>query len=261
MPQSGTLRARILAREPMVAAFIPAPSPELIEIAAYGGFDFAVIDAEHGPISLGDIVHMVRAAQAARLPVMVRVPVVTKDFILRSLDAGADGILVPQVETEQEAAAAVAEAHYPPLGTRGAAYYARAHRFTRDTGWEALERANRQVITGVMIESRAGVSNIAAISRVPGVDFVLLGSTDLSVNIGQGPSNSSEVDAAVHEVSRTLAAAKKAAGISAPSVELAQTHRALGFQIIVTGLLPLALKEAMRFSEGARYRATAQSAT
>ncbi len=250
----GSFRARLQAREPMLAAFVPAPSPELIEVAAYSGFDFAVIDAEHGPITPGDIVHMVRAAQSARMPVMVRVPFAGKDFVLRSLDAGADGILVPQVDTADMAREAVAETHYPPIGRRGGAYYARAHRFTKDMGWEFLERANQQIVTGVMIESRAGVANAEAISKVLGVDFLLFGSTDLAINIGKGAHNAPEVEASVARVLATTHALGMAAGISAATAAVAKQYTELGFQIVVTGLLPLLIKEASRFTQEARFK-------
>lgn len=245
----------------MVAAFIPAPSPELVEIAAYAGFDFAVIDAEHGPISIGDVVHMVRAAQAANMPVLVRVPVATKDFVLRSLDAGADGILVPQVESAAEAAAIVEESHYPPLGRRGAAYYARAHRFTKDFGWPVLERANRNIVTGIMVETAAGVSSAAAISGVGGVDFVLMGSTDLSVTLGNGAGVEDQVSEAIKGLGQLARETGCAAGISATTAELGQKYAALGYQIVAVGLLPLLLKQASIFASAARPVATSHTAS
>jgi len=125
-------RQRLLSGEKLLGAFCPAPSPELIEVAAFAGFDFTVIDAEHGPITIADVVHMVRAGHSADVPVMVRVPEYSADFIMRSLDAGADGIMVPQVETAEEVQRLFAAMHYPPAGVRGLAFYARAHHFMPD---------------------------------------------------------------------------------------------------------------------------------
>jgi len=248
----GCFRERIQRHDTLIGAFVSAPSAELIEIAAYSEFDFAVIDAEHGPITVGDVVSMVRAAQSANIPVLVRVPFANKDFVLRSLDAGADGILVPQVEDAASAIAAVKEMMYPPLGVRGGAYYARVHRFTKDSGWDALELANRKVVTGVMIESVKGVANAAEISQVQGVDFVLFGSTDLSINIGKGPHNMLELENSISSVLEKTLKIGMPAGISAMNSDVAQNFTTRGFKIVVTGLLPLLLKEASRFNKEVR---------
>lgn len=249
---ANNLRARLKRREPMIAAFIPAPSPELVEIAAYSDFDFVVIDAEHGSIGPGEITHMVRAAQAAWVPALVRVPVCTKDYVLRSLDAGAEGVLVPQVDTIEQAADAIAETHYPPEGRRGAAFYSRQHRYTRDSGWQVLQDANDLVVTGIMIESQAGVDNIEAISRLPDIDLILFGSSDLSVCLGKGPHNAE----AVAQARQRIAAAARQAGVSAGcSISLpeeALQQRAAGYNLLVTGLLPLLLRQAISFTQQVR---------
>ncbi len=244
----GGLRARLKRREALLAAFIPAPSPELVEIAAYSEFDFVVIDAEHGSMGPGEITHMIRAAQAAHLPSIVRVPLCTKDYVLRSLDAGAQGVLVPQVDTLEDAQAAVAETHYPPQGRRGAAFYSRQHRYTRDSGWQVLQDANDSVVTGVMIESAAGVENVEAISRLEGIDLILFGSSDLSVCLGNGPDNAEAVRQARQRVGAAAQRAGLSAGCSISLPEEAKRQRDAGYNLLVTGLLPLLLRQASSFT-------------
>jgi len=242
-----TLKARITQGEPLVGAFVPVPSPELVEIAAFSDFDFVVIDAEHGPIGPHDAVHMIRAAQAASLAVLLRVPLASKDHVLRALDCGVDGVIIPQVDTEADALAAVAECKYPPQGSRGAAFYTRAHRFTRDSGWDCLARANQDTVVAVIAESPLALENLHAIACVPGVDFVLYGQSDMSVCVGAGEHHATTMNQAYRTITDLITADKLRAGISAADAPSAREHLAAGFQIVVTGLLPMLLKQARGF--------------
>lgn len=251
-PTRTSLKSRLRGKHPLNAAFVPAPSPEIVEIAAYAGFDFVVLDAEHGPLDLGDIRHMIRAAQAANIPVMVRVPTVSKDFIGRVLDAGADGILVPQVSTVDEARSAVAQALYPPQGGRGAAYYARAYQYTQQSGWDALDKVQNEVVVGVMLETPQAIEQARAIAETPGVDFVLLGTGDLSVALGRGDHNAEKLAAAVGHVAALARESDVPFGVSAVDPKSAIPHVKAGFQIIVVGLLPLLLKSATALCTGLR---------
>jgi len=241
------LKTRIADGETLIGAFVPAPSPELVEIAAYSDFDFVVVDAEHGPLGPNEAVQMIRAAQAAMLPVLLRVPLASKDHVLRALDCGVDGVIIPQVDTAADAQVAVAECKYPPVGNRGAAFYTRAHRFTRDSGWTSLARANDETIVAVIAESPSAMENLPAIAQVPGVDFVLYGQSDLSVCIGEGPHHAGAMDKAYDTITGLITSEQLRAGISAADVNAARTHLAAGFQIIVTGLLPMLLKQASQF--------------
>lgn len=245
-------RKRVKARDPMLGAFCPAPSPELIEVAAFAGFDFTVIDAEHGPITISDIVHMVRAGHGAGIAVMVRVPEATTDFVLRSLDAGADGIIVPQIETAEQAAAAVARMHYPPNGNRGLAFYTRAHRFMKDTGPAAMRAADERVVTGALIETPLGVDNAEAIAATPGIDLMLMGPSDLAANIGFGPDTERKVEEAVTKVSQAGIRHGVSTSIAAQSTDAAVAYAQRGYSIVVTGLLPPLLRVSTEFVNKSR---------
>ena len=251
-PSRHDFRKRLKARESLLGAFCPAPSPELVEVAAFAGFDFVVIDAEHGPIGIGDIVHMIRAGHSAGIAVMVRVPSMTPDFVLRSLDAGADGLIIPQIETPQEAAAVVDALHYPPAGSRGLAFYTRTHRFMKDTGPAAMKAADERVVTGVLIETPRGVDNAIAIASTPGVDLVLMGPSDLSANIGFGSDTESRVDEAVTRVAEAGRQFGVATSIAAQSPDAARAYFERGYSIVVTGLLPPLLRVSSDFVSKAR---------
>lgn len=242
-----TLKQKISGTKKVLGSFIPAPSPELVEIASYSGFDFVVIDAEHGPLGPAEVTHMIRAAQASDISVLVRVPLATKDYILRSLDAGANGIVIPQIETKEQAIQAVRECKYPPEGVRGAAFYARAHGFTRDAGWSALERSNRNVVVGLMIESPKGMENLADILEVPGIDFILYGPSDMSVWLGKSDDGVAALQRCYKEVISKSSQSSVPVGIPAPSSEQARSHFQAGYRIVVAGLLPMLLGQATRF--------------
>lgn len=251
-PSRHDFRSRMKARERMLGAFCPAPSPELVEVAAFAGFDFVVIDAEHGPIGIGDIVHMIRAGHGTGVAVMVRPPVMTPDFVLRALDAGADGLVIPQIETPQEAVAAVKSMHYPPGGNRGLAFYTRAHRFMKDSGPKAIRAADDRVVTGVLIESPKGVENAIAIASTPGVDLVLMGPSDLAANLGFGPDTDALVEQAITRVADVGRQFGVATSIAAQSPDAAKAFFDRGYSVVVTGLLPPLLRVSSDFVQRTR---------
>ena len=120
------LKARIAARVPLYGAFVPMPSPAVVEMCAHAGFDFVILDREHGAAGTETIEHHVRAADAAGIPSIVRVPGRAPEHALHALDAGANGILMPHVIVPEDASAAVGAAHFPPRGIRGMSTSTRA---------------------------------------------------------------------------------------------------------------------------------------
>jgi 4-hydroxy-2-oxoheptanedioate aldolase len=176
------MRAELSA--PLMIAAIQIPSPDLVEMAGFAGFDMVFVDAEHGPLSAQQIHDMVRAADAAGIPAMVRVPSPTPEFVARSLDSGASAIVSPHADTAADAATLVRAGRYPPEGTRSTGLPSRAYRYALDSGVEAYTAANNGVALGVQIESIAGVGNMADIMSTPGLDFILVGPSDLSFDRG-----------------------------------------------------------------------------
>lgn len=174
------LRERILTST-AVGTFLGVPTAMSAEIVARGGWDLVCIDAEHGGVGLETIDAMIRGAEAAGVPAIVRVPEVGPE-IARVLDLGAIGILVPRVETAAQAEEAVDRARFAPLGSRGAGP-GRASKYGYAIP-EYVDTANDRIVVAVQIETAAGLANVAEITAVAGIDVVFVGPIDLAVSLG-----------------------------------------------------------------------------
>ena len=184
-PSAGQLLvSRIRRREQLLGLIVKAPNPALVEMAGHLGFDFVLLDTEHGSGDSLEVEHHIRAADSAGIDVLVRVGANTRLEILRALDAGAKGIIAPHVDTPQEAVAVVAAAYYPPIGKRGLAASTRAGRHSTNSLAEHVERAERETIVIVQVEDEKAVESAAAIAAIDRVDAVWLGPGDLSMSIG-----------------------------------------------------------------------------
>jgi len=164
--------------------FVAIPSPAIIEMCGHAGFDFAIIDTEHGAISADCLENMIRAAEASGISPFVRVRNCLPESILMALDRGAMGIVVPHLTSPEQALAASQACRYYPLGNRGMSAAGRAAGFGKMPPDEYFAKANREVIFMPMIEDIAGIENIDAILAVKGIDMILVGSGDLSQACG-----------------------------------------------------------------------------
>ena len=173
------LKARLAAGEPLLGALLRVPSEELVEMVAVSGFDFVLLDTEHGPADVTELRRHLVLAETHRVPVLVRVGGHEPALVLRVLDAGADGVVAPHIDTPEQAAALVASAHYPPRGQRGFATYGRAGWFGLVDVEEHHRRAAEQTLVIGMIESPAGVAAVSAIAGTPGLDGIMVGTADL----------------------------------------------------------------------------------
>ncbi|MBB4683436.1 HpcH/HpaI aldolase family protein [Amycolatopsis jiangsuensis] len=179
-----TLKQRLGSGERLLGGLLRLPSEFLVELAGVAGFDFVVLDCEHGPADLVPLQQHVIAARAHGLGVLVRVGSGEPALVLRVLDLGADGVIAAHVDTVDQARETVAAAHYPPLGGRGFATYSRAGRFGARGIAEHLERTAETTVVVPMIETPEAVAAAPEIFAVPGVDAVLVGPADLSVASG-----------------------------------------------------------------------------
>jgi 4-hydroxy-2-oxoheptanedioate aldolase len=171
----------------VVGTFVTLTDPAVVELIGLAGFQFVVVELEHAAISLETLQNHFRAAAAHDLGVLVRVPSHDPKLILRVLDAGADGLLVPHVDSPEAARNVVAAVRYPPLGHRGmggaarsAAYGAHGLPGVR----ELTEWLNHNTVLAVMIEDSNGVEHIDEIVRTPGIDIIHIGPSDLSASMG-----------------------------------------------------------------------------
>lgn len=159
--------------------------PELIEFCGFLGFEWLFLDAEHSPLDHRLCHDLVRAADVARLPCLVRVPHVTASVIEGFLDAGVLGILAPNVSSAEEARALVAAVKFGPAGTRGAAARSRAADYgLTHSPSRYMRLANRATLTAALIETRQGIDDLESIMAVPGLDCIALGPNDLGLSIG-----------------------------------------------------------------------------
>ncbi len=179
------------------------PTPWLVEMLGHAGFDFVVLDMEHLSVNPETVEHMIRAAECADITPLVRVTGVDAGAIQRALDAGAMGVVVPRVESAEQAREVVAAARFHPLGRRGITG-GRTTGFGRLSLEDYLARANDELLVVLMIESSRGVENIDAIVEVPGVDWILEGAMDLAHNLGVAPDTSHDsVRRALEKVARS----------------------------------------------------------
>ena len=158
-------------------------NPALAEISGHVGYDFAIIDNEHSIGKIKDVANMLRAFGVLETTAMVRVPGQNPDYLKRVLDAGAPDLMIPMIETADQAHAGVAACRYPPLGSRGC-----AAGLVRASGYGATEdyitQARDELFIALQIESIKGVENKVKIAAVEGVDMIFIGANDLSGNCG-----------------------------------------------------------------------------
>jgi 2-keto-3-deoxy-L-rhamnonate aldolase RhmA len=156
--------------------------PSLIEILAYSGFDFYMLDMEHSRVNVETMEHCIRAADAAGITTLVRVAENSSSLIRQAIEAGAQGIIVPHVESAQDARKAAESLRYPPEGNCGVCPSIRAANFSQ-AGWDKyMEHSSKQTMLIPLLEDKGGIENAEEIfaQLKPGVDAVLIGFGDLS---------------------------------------------------------------------------------
>ena len=179
-------RVKKLIREGKLALgkYVSLADPQVVEIIGIAGFDAAFIDMEHTGFDLRTVEEMIRASDLAGVTSMVRVPDNDAKLILRILDMGAEGIIVPHIEGLEGAKRAVDAVRYPPLGDRGGAGGTRAARFGSVPWNEHVQQSNNEIVLSVMTEDDKGINDVEAIAALDGVDLVSIGPTDLSQTLG-----------------------------------------------------------------------------
>lgn len=179
-----SLRQHLLSGHALPAAFLFLDQPDVAEIIALAGFPLLIVDLEHAAVDLGAALHTLRAVRSTSDAfVMARAPNGSAATIKPLLDAGFDGIMVPDVRAASEARAIAEAARYAPIGRRGAQFtISRAAQYGADTGY--AKRANDDLLVAVMIESRAGLEAIDDIAATPGIDMLFLGPLDMTTDYG-----------------------------------------------------------------------------
>ena len=225
------------------------PSPAIVEMCAYAGFDFVVIDNEHGCSGLETTENMLRAARATGVLAVVRC---LPQDISRTLDIGASALQIPMVNTAEQALDLVQRVKYPLAGggggQRGSAFSTRAAGYGAFGGPAHTLRSNDGVALIVMIETPEGVANAAAIAAVAGVDAVFVGPNDLAHSMGyENRWHEAPVQAAIEQTLKSVAAQGKCPGILALTAADEEKYADWGaryFTNVATGIITKALKDA-----------------
>lgn len=237
----GTLVAGTMIRE--------MRTPAVMQIMAGAGFDFVLVDLEHSVFGLETVADLLRQARALGLCAIVRVPEIQKHWIARILDAGADGIMIPYVETVDDVHRIIDFAKYPPMGRRGLGTQIGHTDYLAGESEGLVEQKNRDTIILIQIETPTGVKNIDGITSVPGVDFVIIGPNDLALTMGlPGQITSDVVFEQIQKVIDTCKSKQMPIGIHVGNTKLIERCIKAGMRLIAystdIGLLAAAGKQA-----------------
>ena len=228
-------RKRVLAREWVCGTFLNLGSPITVEIAGLAGYDWILIDHEHGPGGEDTLLHQLHAAAATPAFPIVRIAMNETPRFKRVLDMGAFGVMVPYVNTAAEARAAVNAMRYPPHGIRGVAKFNRGAGFGGDFEDYYLH-AHERLLGVIQIETPEAVANIEEIAAVDGVDVLFVGPTDLSYNMGiRDQLESPRFTETLQKVSAAAKKHGKAAGILVHANPLVAKVRDLGYTFVALG--------------------------
>ncbi len=231
-----TFKQRLQAGEAQIGLWLGLADPYCAELAANAGFDWLLIDGEHAPNDLRGLLGQLQAVAPYPSQAVIRPVIGDTALIKQLLDIGAQTLLVPMVESAEQARELVRAMHYPPSGVRGVgSALARASRWNSIPGY--LDKADAQMCLLVQIENLDGLANLDAIAAVEGVDGVFIGPADLSAAMGhRGNPAHPEVQAAIEDAIARIQKAGKAAGILSADQALARRYLELGAKFVAVGV-------------------------
>lgn len=235
MNTAHSFRNRVLGGDFLAGTFLNLGSSLTAEIAGRAGFDWLMLDYEHGPGSEETLLQQLHAISGTSAATVVRIAENETPRFKRVLDLGAGGVMVPYVNTAEEAKAAVAAVRYPPRGIRGVSKFNRAASFGSDFE-DYYARAHERIVTMAQIETPESLQCVDSIASVDGVDVLFVGPLDLTTNLGiQGQFNHPKFVEARREVARAARAAGKAAGILATAPDQVEVLRSEGYTVLAYG--------------------------
>ena len=201
------------------------------EILSVVGFDWIVIDMEHSPNDIQEVLTQLQIIQGYKAEPVVRVPWNEPVMVKRVLDMGAQSILFPYVENEEEAIAAVQATRYPPKGVRGVMSAARMNKY--GTVKDYYTKAEHEICVLVQCETKKAIENISKIAAIEGIDGIFLGPSDLSASIGKiGQFEDEEVQSLIMQGLQDCKKNKKAAGILTAKIDYAKKYVSDGFTYV-----------------------------
>jgi len=233
MPRN-TFKQAIASGQRQVGLWSGLASPIAAEIIAGAGFDWIVIDGEHGPNDISTLLPQLQAMRGGTAEPVFRVPWNDMVIIKRAMDVGARTLLVPFVQNIEEAQRAVAATRYPPLGIRGVSVTPRANDYGRIQNYHRNAHLDTCVL--VQIETRVALREIESIAKVEGVDGIFIGPSDLAADFGHlGNPKQADVQAALKDAAARIRAGGKAAGILTGSLDDVESLFAMGYNFVAVG--------------------------
>jgi 2-dehydro-3-deoxyglucarate aldolase/4-hydroxy-2-oxoheptanedioate aldolase len=219
---------------PPLGTWLMSAGPATAEALGHSGFDFLVVDMEHVPIEVSDLAHILRAVGCTPADAVVRLAWNDQVLVKRVLDAGAQTIMLPFVQTAEEARLAVSYAKYPPMGVRGVAAVHRGSRFGRAADY--LKRANDAVAVIVQLETPEAIERLPEIAAVPGLDALFVGPGDLAAAMGHiGNIAHPDVQALIERAARMARDAGKPVGIVGPNPDMVGRFIGYGYSFVAIG--------------------------
>jgi 2-keto-3-deoxy-L-rhamnonate aldolase RhmA len=204
------------------------------EVISESGFDWILLDTEHSPNEIPDLVTQLQAIQRGTATPIIRPAWNDAVLAKRALDIGAQSLLFPYVQNVEEAKRAVASTRYPPQGVRGVSVAARASRYGRVPGY--LTKANDEICVLVQVETRTALDQIEAIAKVEGIDGVFIGPSDLAASLGHlGNPQHGDVQKAIESAVKRLKALGKPAGILTSNEDEARRYIEWGYRFVAVG--------------------------
>ena len=229
------IRERVRSGEFLSGVWCGLGSSIIAEIAGRAGFDWVLIDLEHGSGDFSSLLNQLQAIEATAATPIVRIDWNEQPKFKRVLDMGTSGVMVPFINSESEAKDAVASMRYPPDGTRGVAAFNRASGFSAQFD-EYFKTANDNLLTIAQIESATAIANINGIASTDGIDVLFVGPLDLSTNLGvQKQFNSPLFQNALHAVADAAKQNGKAAGILLADDSLVPMVAEIGYTFVALG--------------------------
>ena len=232
--QRNAFKAALAARKLQIGLWSSLCSNIAAEIVSDSGFDWILLDTEHSPNEIPDLVKQLQAIQAGTATPIIRPAWNDAVLAKRALDIGAQTLLFPYVQNPEEAKRAVASTRYPPHGIRGVSVAARASRYGRVPGY--LTKANAEICVLVQVETAPALRELEAIAQVGGIDGVFIGPSDLAASLGHlGNPAHAEVQAAIQDAVIRLKAVGKPAGILTGNEEEARRYIEWGYLFVAVG--------------------------
>ncbi|MGQ7815802.1 4-hydroxy-2-oxoheptanedioate aldolase [Metapseudomonas furukawaii] len=241
-----TFKQRLQFGQPQIGLWLGLADAYCAELAANAGFDWLLLDGEHAPNDLRSLLAQLQAIAPYPAQPIIRPPIGDAVLIKQLLDIGAQTLLVPMVESAEQAAELVRAMRYPPFGIRGVgSALARASRWNSIPGY--LDNADEQMCLLVQIENLDGLANLDVIAAVEGVDGVFIGPADLSAAMGhRGNPGHPDVQAAIADAIVRIRTAGKAAGILSADQKLARRYLELGAKFVAVGVDTTILMRALQ---------------